>query len=246
MDLKRIIRSLDQDLVHQRSRCLSLKDMTSIHTPMTLLDGQDLREKSDFSDATKIDWLVTAVSNKGGMRAMVDVLARKETIFPNFIHRLGSILPNETQVRTDLTLLKGLSLTPSHQELESLLVNFEIFLADLPENSISECQKCLIVAFKVANAIWDKLRSSDVLRPWTESYQDLKKSLKVYVDRFLADQMIQRQRGRLTHRALPITTRSQPAEETPTSGGNSQTQNKRGKDTGKGKGGRGRGRGREG
>ena len=63
---------------------------------------------SELSDTTKIDWLVTAVSNKGGMRAMVDVLAGKETSFPNFLHRLGSIFPmkcNETQVRTDLTLL---------------------------------------------------------------------------------------------------------------------------------------------
>ena len=84
---------------------------------------------SELSAATNIDWLVTAVSNKGCMREMVDVAARKETSFPNFIHRLASIFPtirNETQVRTDLTLLKGLSLTPSHQELESLLVNFEI------------------------------------------------------------------------------------------------------------------------
>ena len=53
-----------------------------------------------------------------------------------------------------------------------------------------------------------------MLHPWTENYKDLKTFLKVYVDRLLADQMIQRQRGRPTHRALPITTRSQPAEET--------------------------------
>ena len=119
-----------------------------------------------------MDWLVTAVSNKGGMRAMVDVTARNETGFPNFIHRLASILPtsrNETQVRTDLTLLKGLSLTPSHQELESLLVNFEILLAELPENSISESENCLILASKVPDTILDKVRSSDVLRPWTEN-----------------------------------------------------------------------------
>ena len=38
---------------------------------------------SELSDAIKIDWLVTAVSNKGGMMAMVDVLARKETSFAN-------------------------------------------------------------------------------------------------------------------------------------------------------------------
>ena len=31
---------------------------------------------SELSDATKRDWLATAVSNEGGMRAMVDVLAR--------------------------------------------------------------------------------------------------------------------------------------------------------------------------
>ena len=65
---------------------------------------------SELSDVTKIDWLVTAVSNKGGMRAMVDILAWKETSFPNFIHRLATIFPtssNETQLRTDLTLLKG-------------------------------------------------------------------------------------------------------------------------------------------
>ena len=133
-----------------------------------------LTEISEVSDATQMDWLVTAVSNKGGMRAMVDVLARKETSFPNFVHRLASIFPtscNETQVRTDLSLLKGLSLTPSHQELESLLVNFEMLLAELPENSISESEKCLILASKVPEAIWDKLRRSAVLRPWTENYE---------------------------------------------------------------------------
>ena len=154
---------------------------------------------------------------------MVDVLARTETKFPNFIHWLASIFPtggNETQVITELTLLKGLSLTPSHQELESLLVNFEILLAESPENSISESQKSLILASKVPDAIWDKLQSSDVLRTWTENYEDLKKSLKVYVDRLLADQIIQRQRGRPNHRELPMNTRSQPAEETPTLGGN--------------------------
>ena len=134
--------------------------------------------------------LLTAVSNKGGMRATVDVLARKETKFLNFIHWLASIFPtshNETQLRIDLTFLKGLSLTPSHQELESLLVIFEILSAELPENSISESEKCLILASKVPDAICDKLRSRDVLRPWTENYEDLKKSLKVYVDRLLAD-----------------------------------------------------------
>ena len=95
-------------------------------------------------------------------------------------------------------------------------------------------------------AIWDKLQSSDVLRRWTENYEDLKKSLKVYSEQLLADQMIQRQRGRPTHRALPMTTRGQPAEETPTLGGNIQTQTKGGKAPGKVKGERGRGRGREG
>ena len=68
----------------------------------------------------------------------------------------------------------------------------------------------------------------------------------MYTDRLLADQMIQRQRGRPTHRALPMTTRSQPAKGTPTLDGNSQTQTKGSKAPGKGKGGRGRGRGREG
>ena len=93
-----------------------------------------LTKLSELSDATKIDWLVTDVSNKGGMMAVVDVLACKETSFPKFIHRLASIFPtirNQTHLRTDLTLLKGLSLTPSHQELESLLVNFEILLAEI-------------------------------------------------------------------------------------------------------------------
>ena len=86
--------------------------------------------RSELSDA--IDWLVTAVSNKGSMRAMIGVLAPKETSFPNFIHRLARIFPtsrNETEVTTDLTFLKGSSLTPSHHELESLVVNFEILLA---------------------------------------------------------------------------------------------------------------------
>ena len=125
---------------------------------------------SELSDAIKIDWLVTAVSNKVGMRAMVDVLARKRTSFPNFVHRLAfPTSRNETQVRTDLSLLKGLSLTPSHQDLESLLVKFEILLAELPENRLSESEKCLILASKVPDTIWDKLRSSDVLRPWTEN-----------------------------------------------------------------------------
>ena len=32
-------RSVDQDLVHQRSRCLSLKDTISFRTPMSLLGG---------------------------------------------------------------------------------------------------------------------------------------------------------------------------------------------------------------
>ena len=112
-------------------------------------------------------------------------------------------------------------------------MNFEILLAELPKNSISESEKCLILTSKVPDAIWEKLRISDVLRPWTENYEDLKKSLKVYVDRLLADQMIQRQRGRLTHRALTMTPRSQPAEETHTLGGNSQTQTKEARPRGK-------------
>ena len=58
--------------------------------------------------------------------------------------------------------------------------------------------------------------------------------------------MIQRQRARPTHRALPMTTRSQPAEETHTLGGNSQTQTTGGKAPGKGRAGQGRGRGGEG
>ena len=91
---------------------------------------------SELSDATKMDWLGTAVSNKGGIRAMVDVLARKETSSLKFIHWLPSIFPtscNETQVRTDLTLLKGLSLTPSYQRLESLLVYFEMLSRNFPK-----------------------------------------------------------------------------------------------------------------
>ena len=94
------------------------------------------------------------------MSAMVYVLAWKEASFPNFVHRLASVFPtirNETKVRSDLSLLKCLSLTPWHQYLESLLVNFEILLEDLPENSISKSENCLILASKVTDAIWDKL-----------------------------------------------------------------------------------------
>ena len=57
-------------------------------------------------------------------------------------------------------MLKGL--TPSQQELEALLVHFEILLMEVPENNISKIEKCLILASKVLGAIWDKLRSSNV------------------------------------------------------------------------------------
>ena len=63
---------------------------------------------------------------------------------------------------TDLFMLKGLSLTPSQQELEALLVHFEILLMELTENSISKMEKCPILASKVLGAIWDKLQSSNV------------------------------------------------------------------------------------
>ena len=82
------------------------------------------------------------------------------TSFVDFVHWLADIFPtshNEMKVGTDLVMLKGLSLAPSKQELEALLVHFEILLMKLPKNCISEIEKCLILSSKVPGAIWDKL-----------------------------------------------------------------------------------------
>ena len=53
------------------------------------------------------------------------------------------------KVGMDLVKLKGLCLMPSLQELEALLVHFEILLMELPENSTSKIEKCPILASKV-------------------------------------------------------------------------------------------------
>ena len=58
--------------------------------------------------------------------------------------------------------VEGFAFGALKQELEDLLVHFEILLMELPENSISKIEKCLILASKVLGAIWYKLRSSNV------------------------------------------------------------------------------------
>ena len=83
-------------------------------------------------------------------------MAPGRTSFADFVHRLADNFPishNEMKLGTDLVMLKGLSLTPSQQELEALMVHSEILLMELPENSISKIEKCLILASKVLGAI---------------------------------------------------------------------------------------------
>ena len=149
-------------------------------------------------DQTKNDWLVQAFQPK--LRKILESILEKESKFDLVMEELANVFPkveNSISLRQQLSRVPQLASKVSPAEGEQMLLEVETLFSKLPDSSMSEDEKVLLLVSNIHPTQWKEIRAERSWRKRCDTYTDLKALVREkvrddYAERFLFGQVQKR------------------------------------------------------